>query len=92
VAYLFADDTKIFRIINNFPETLQDDLKQLETSENWLLKFNPEKCKHIHMQRKKEPNAQKYKLLGNEIERVSEEKDIGVTIDEELTFEKHLLV
>ena len=41
------------------------------------------------MQRKKKPNAQKYKLLGNEIERVSEEKDIGVTIDEELTFEKH---
>jgi hypothetical protein len=28
-------------------------------------------------------------LLGNEIERVSEEKDLGVTIDEELTFEKH---
>ena len=52
-AYLFADDTKIFRIINNFPEILQDDLKQLETSENWLLKFNPEKCKHIHMQREK---------------------------------------
>ena len=90
VAYLFADDTKIFRIINNFPETLQDDLKQLETSENWLLKFNPEKCKHIHMQRKKEPNAQIYKLLGHEIERVSEEKDIEVTIDEELTFEKHV--
>jgi 1-aminocyclopropane-1-carboxylate deaminase/D-cysteine desulfhydrase-like pyridoxal-dependent ACC family enzyme len=41
------------------------------------------------MQRKTEPNVQKYKLLGNEIERVSEEKDIGVTIDEELTFEKH---
>ena len=41
------------------------------------------------MQREKKPNAQKYKLLGNEIERVSEEKDIGVTIDEELTFEKH---
>jgi hypothetical protein len=52
-AYLFADDTKIFRIINNFPEILQDDFKQLETSENWPLKFHPEKCKHIHMQRKK---------------------------------------
>ena len=91
-AYLFADDTKIFRIIDNIrdPEILQDDIKQLEKwSENWLLKFHPEKCKHIHMQRKKKPNAQKYKLLGNEIERVSEEKDIGVTIDEELTFEKH---
>ena len=55
-AYLYADDTKIFRIIDNIrdPEILQDDLKQLEKwSENWLLKFHPEKCKHIHMQRKK---------------------------------------
>jgi hypothetical protein len=39
---------------------------------------------------KKEPNEQKYKLLGHEIERVGEEKDIEVTIDEELTFEKHV--
>ena len=39
---------------------------------------------------KKEPNAQIYKLLGHEIERVGEEKDIEVTIDEELTFEKHV--
>ena len=38
----------------------------------------------------KEPNAQIYKLLGHEIERVSEEKDIEVTIDEEMTFEKHV--
>jgi hypothetical protein len=39
-AYLYADDTKIFRIIDNLrdPEILQDDLKQLEKwSENWLL-------------------------------------------------------
>jgi hypothetical protein len=51
-ACLYADDTKIFRIIDNLrdPEILQDDLKQLEKwSENWLLKFHPEKCKHIHM-------------------------------------------
>jgi len=36
-AYLFADDTKIFRIINNSrdPEILQEDLKQIEKwSEN----------------------------------------------------------
>jgi hypothetical protein len=62
-----VDETKIFRIIDNIrdPEILQDDLKQLEKwSENWLLKFHPEKCKHIHMQRKKEPNVRKYKLLG----------------------------
>ena len=91
-AYLFADDTKIFRIIDNIrdPEILQDDIKQLEQwSKDWLLKFHPEKCKHIRMQREIGPNAQNYKLLGNEIERVSEEKDIGVIIDEELTFEKH---
>jgi CRISPR/Cas system endoribonuclease Cas6 (RAMP superfamily) len=44
---------------------------------------------YTYAEEKKSQIAQKYKILGNEIERVSEEKDIGVTIDDELTFEKH---
>jgi hypothetical protein len=32
----------------------------------------------------------KYKLSGKNIERVQKEKDIGVTIDSELTFESHI--
>jgi hypothetical protein len=49
-SYLFADDTKIFRIIKDEDdkEILQDDLTKLEEwSDKWLLKFHPEKCKHM---------------------------------------------
>ena len=51
-SYLFADDTKIFRIIKDEDdkEILQDDLTKLEEwSDKWLLKFHPEKCKHGHL-------------------------------------------
>jgi retron-type reverse transcriptase len=47
-AYLFADDTKIFRVINSLDDQhiLQNDLVKLENwSDKWLLKFHPEKCK-----------------------------------------------
>ena len=47
-AYLFADDTKIFRVINSldYQHILQNDLVRLENwSDKWLLKFHPEKCK-----------------------------------------------
>jgi hypothetical protein len=45
-AYLFADDTKIFRIITgeNDQNILQEDLRKMEDwSNNWLLNFHPEK-------------------------------------------------
>ena len=49
-AYLFADDTKIFRIITgeNDQNILQEDLRKMEDwSNNRLLKFHPEKCKYM---------------------------------------------
>jgi ribonuclease P/MRP protein subunit RPP40 len=45
--YLFADDTKIYRIIHGERdhEIPQDDLDKLSTwSDTWLLRFHPEKC------------------------------------------------
>ena len=49
-AYLFADDTKIFRVIANEEDRgeLQKDLNRLDTwSKDWLLKFHPQKCKFM---------------------------------------------
>ena len=43
--YLFPDDTKIFRSINNLDDTkiLQEDFDKLQKWNNtWLLKFHPE--------------------------------------------------
>ena len=92
-SYLFADDTKIFRIIKgeDDKEILQDDLAKLEEwSDKWLLKFHFEKCKHMKISKSKNEETNTYKLLGQDIETVTQEKDIGVIIDSELTFENHL--
>ena len=59
-------------------------------SNTWLLKFHPEKCKHMNIARVEKTDEFKYKLSEKNIERVQEEKDIGVTIDSELTFERHI--
>ena len=50
--YLFADDTKIFRIITSDTDRahLQEDLCSMSKwCDQWLLKMNPEKCKHLHI-------------------------------------------
>ena len=49
---LFADDTKLYRMIKNEEEELQlqEDLNHLQKwSENWQLPFNVEKCKVLHL-------------------------------------------
>ena len=92
-AYLFADDTNIFRLINSIDDQqiLQNDLIKLENwSDKCLLKFHPEKCKHMNMHRTPKEEEVKYNLLGQQISKVKHEKDIGVLIDDELSFDKHI--
>ncbi len=69
--YIFADDTKIFRIINGEidEKILQDDLKQLEKwSSDWLLLFHPEKCKHMKIG--SQENGCTYNLSGHDLEQI----------------------
>ena len=91
--YLFADDTKIFNIITKKEDTniLQNDLDKLsDWSDTWLLRFHPEKCKHMHIGKHNTQTDNTYKLKTTELQRAEEEKDIGVIIDSELSFEKHI--
>ena len=53
--YLFADDCKIWRVIESMGdrETLQRDLQKMkEWSKIWLLQFHPDKLKHLQISRK----------------------------------------
>ena len=91
--YLFADDTKIFKIINTQEDqkALQRDLVKLQTwTETWLLQLHPEKCKYLHIGKNLPWEEWKYDLGGTVVESSEEEKDIGVTIDRNLTFNKHI--
>ncbi len=91
-AYLFADDTKIFNRIKHTSDAdqLQDDLDKLaDWSNKWLLKFHPQKCHHMRLGKKSNIHNS-YNLHGYSLESVQEEKDIGVLIDSDLEFEKHV--
>ena len=84
---LFADDTKIYSR-NDLP-SLQEDLDKLITwSANWQLTFNEGKCKHLHIGRR-EPE-QSLQLGNHTLDRVQEEKDLGVTFETSLKFKKHI--
>ena len=92
--FLFADDTKILRQVTSADDAiaLQDDLNSLERwSEKWLLNFNADKC-HVLTLGKFENimHTHRYKINGDELDHVFEEKDLGVTIDSDLKFEDHM--
>ena len=94
VIYLFADDTKIMRKVDNEEDAkaLQSDLNTLESwSKQWLLQFNSDKC-HVLTIGKFEHirHTERYQLYGNELDHVFEEKDLGVYIDSELKFDEHI--
>ena len=97
--YLFADDAKFYKEISCEDDVsgLQADLDKLEKwSETRLLKLHPNKCKVMTVSNKtKLENKSSYHLYNNEGEEVelemSEgEKDIGVLVDRNLSFSKHI--
>ena len=93
--YLFADDTKIFRIIKNNrdQQVLQEDLDRLhDWSSTWLLHFHPQKCKSMRIGKASDDILkQDYNLDSHILEWTDLEKDIGLLIDESLSFNKHLI-
>ena len=87
---MFADDTKIWAKITVREDagSLQEDLNRLvQWSEKWLLKFNPDKCKVMHIGHNL---ATSYTMKeGNktvELNSTTEEKDLGVLITRDLKF------
>ncbi len=89
--FLYADDTKIFRTIRESEDCLklQEDIDQLKRwTEKWLLNFHPDKSKYMRIGNT--PVEDKGYSLYTNIEKTKEEKDIGVIIDERLTFTEHI--
>ena len=93
-ALLFADDTKIFRQVcsQNDALLLQADIDSLTRwSNKWLLKFNTDKCYVLSLGRFDNIRyTHRYSLYGEELEHVFDEKDFGVIVDMELSFEDHI--
>ena len=106
LVFLFADDTKLFRHIQSSADVLilQSDIQKLSAwSKKWLLRFHPDKCVAMNLgNREHIISGYAYTLDGRKIEKsiysmegqaldiTDCEKDLGVHIDKELNFEKHI--
>ena len=94
---IFADDTKIYLPIHSKSdsENLQTNINyMLEWSDRWLLRFNCEKCKILHIG-KNNPNYEYVMKDNNKIVNLETticEKDLGVYVDSNLNFEHHINV
>ncbi|KAK3875681.1 hypothetical protein Pcinc_019464 [Petrolisthes cinctipes] len=88
---LFADDAKIYQRIKNADDgvDLQQDLDKLkEWSRKWLLQFNEEKCKVMHIGRNNP--GYEYTLGPSLLEETVEEKDLGVIITNDLKLSRQM--
>ena len=81
----FADDTKLFRAVTNRNDIdlLQDDLNKLcNWSKDWLMPFNVDKCKIMHVGRGVTSNE--YFMHASKLIDVDNECDLGVIIQNDL--------
>jgi hypothetical protein len=81
----FADDTKVGQQVVTDADrvTLQSALDKLcKWSEKWGMQFNVAKCKVMHFGRNN-PRFD-YEMLGQKLEEVDSERDIGVTVNNNL--------
>ncbi|MES9905973.1 MAG: reverse transcriptase family protein [Sedimenticola sp.] len=91
---LFADDSKIYRSISrdSTVNILQTDLDRVcEWSDRWQMVLNHKKCKHMHIG--PHDTGQKFQLRNekgtSELTTVTQEKDLGLLIDNKLKFSEH---
>ena len=86
---LFADDNKVYRIIydKNDEKQLQCDLNMLQKwSENWQLRFHPDKCEVLCITNARDFTSYPYKLSGCTLQSVSEMVDLGVSLTSNLSW------
>ena len=87
--YMFADDTILYREIKvrSDEDILQNDIDKMnEWSDDWLMSFHPAKCKVLKIGRL----FTYHTLRGHKLGVVQSEKDIGVVIDCDLSFDIHI--
>ena len=92
--FLFADDTNVFRRIESDADILhlQKDTDNLvKWSETWLLRFHPDKCVSMTISNKRsDPPLDKYYMGSTCLKSSDCEKDIGVYIDNKISYDTHI--
>ena len=92
ICRIFADDTKLYNEISRCIELQKDIDNLMNWSDTWQLHFNSSKCKVLHVG-KKNPGQDYFMMTGNDkvtIDHTTEEKDLGITFDTNLKFDRHI--
>ena len=90
---MFADDVKLYTRIGSAADCdfLQRQLDNLQRwSRLWQLKLNPSKCKVMTLTLRRAPITGTFTVDGEQLERVKVMRDLGVFLDEKLTFAEHV--
>ena len=95
---LFADDTSLFSVVhdvNASAKELNDDLKKINKSAfQWKMSFNTDPTKQaqkvIFSRKTKKLPPPSLVFNNNNVLQTSSQKHLGVTLDVNLTFDKHL--
>ena len=98
-ARIFADDTSIFKIVNDVAGAFNDlnhDLKIVEHwGRQWRMSFNPDPLKPpvevIFSTKTKPPDHPEIIFNGIPLSRRKEHKHLGLILDKKLTFHNHII-
>ena len=96
IVSMFADDTKLYTVLTdrNSNLKLNNDLTSMQTwSSRMQLTFNIEKCKVLHLGGNNPNHQYTMPMSGEEVHTLEvtiDEKDLGVTIDNQLKFSMHV--
>lgn len=90
-ASLFADDAKIYRTIKTQADidALRRDMERLDSwSKKWLLSFNVEKCKTMHIGLHNQQAD--YHLNQRLLQKTTQERDLGIIVSADLKSSIHV--
>ena len=96
IVSMFADDTKLYTVLTdrNSNLKLNNDLASMQTwSSRMQMTFNIEKCKVLHLGSNNRNHQYTMPMSGEEVHTLEvtiDEKDSGVTIDNQLNFSMHV--
>ena len=98
---LFVDNSQIFTTVLKYgTEVVNDDTGRAKPqrdlnitkqwADKWKMEFNVNKCKIMHLYRLNPKHT--YTMSRVELFETTEEKDLGVLVDDKLDFGKHIKV
>lgn len=92
---MYADDVKLFLPIRQLSSSIEFQ-RDISALANWCqtnrLPLNIRKCKVMSFTRRTHPITAYYHIEGEEVERVTEFKDLGLYLDTTLSFKKHFAI